>query len=130
MACHRRRRSPSCTYPAPPRGLFPRNSPASSFLPCAGLATNDTAATKKGATSAERKERGLLPQGKIPAGAQLYYVGRCPCCGDRWLSAQDAKQCNATNEHGKTEGFEKKKLTLDRSAISANGEKAGDMKEP
>jgi hypothetical protein len=81
---------------------------------------NKTAATKKGATTAEREERGLLPA-HIREDAPLFYVGKCPCCGDRYLSNKHAKQCAKTGNH-ESKGFGLKFLTLDRGSVSDIGE--------
>ena len=84
-------------------------------------------AVGKGATGKERKERNLLPTNIAP-GTQLFFVGKCPCCGDRYLSNATSRQCLAVAYHEKMK-FGKKGLTTDRKAVSANGERYGDKKK-
>jgi hypothetical protein len=86
----------------------------------AGRVTNEMAATKKGATAAEREERGLLPT-RTREDSPRFYVGKCPCCGDTYLSNKHATQCGKKAIH-ESKGFGSKQLTLDRGSVSDKGE--------
>ena len=82
----------------------------------------------KGATGKERQERNLLPAGRIAPGTQLFFVGKCPCCGDKYLSNAKAAQCGSSSYHEKM-NFGKMLLTLEKKIVSANGERYGDKKK-
>jgi hypothetical protein len=77
----------------------------------------------KGATMEERKERNLLP-GRAPKGStpELFYAGKCPCCGDTYLRNKTASQCQKKGKH-KERDYGDKVLTLDRQALSDKGER-------
>ena len=94
----------------------------------AGAITNVEAKTPKGASSATRKENSLLPAGRIAPERGLFFVGVCLCCGDKYLSNPTAKQCGNRTDHNEA-GKGLKLLTLDRKALSAKGEKAGEAKK-
>lgn len=104
------------------RGEWTRNTTFGGFDPkCAGA--KGTVGKAKGATSEERIERNLLPPAKIPLGTKLFFVGVCPCCGDKYLSNKTARQCQSLGCH-ETKGFSRKPLTLDK-ATSQKGEVPG-----
>ena len=94
----------------------------------AGSVTNMEAKTPKGASGAQREEKGLLPS-HIAPGQTLFFVGVCLCCGDKYLSNPTAKQCGNKTDHNEA-GKGLKPLTMDRKALSAKGEKAGEAKKP
>ena len=58
----------------------------------------------------------------------FFFVGKCPCCGDRYLSNATAKQCGERSYHEKM-NFGHKSLTTDKKAASDNGERYGDKKK-
>ena len=84
---------------------------------------------RQGATSEQRKARGQLPT-NAPAGTkQLFYVGKCPCCGDKYLANKDALQCGNKATH-KTRGYGDTLLTLNRRVCSDKGERVGEKAAP
>ena len=67
-----------------------------------------------------------LPSNIVP-GTQLFFVGTCIVCGDKYASNATAPQCNSKAAHEKA-GKGKVVFGLDRKAISEAGEKRGDKK--
>ena len=111
-----------------PRSLLccRRSSRAPAMSIAKSRVTGKKGSTGKGSTSAQRAMLQQLPT-HIAPGQQLYYVGKCPVCGDKYLSNIKAQQCGERVAHEKA-GRGRAMQTLDKAATSENGERRGAKK--
>ena len=111
-----------------PRSLLccRRSSRAPAMSIAKSRVTGKKGSTGKGSTSAQRALLLQLPTNIAPS-QQLYYVGKCPVCGDKYLSNIKALQCGERVAHEKA-GRGRAMQTLDKAATSENGERRGAKK--